>query len=158
MTRSPILGILFDKDGTLLDFDATWPPAYAAVAEELAKMANDPNLAASIMRLGGYGDDGALDPASVFAGGATSEIVEFCARLPEFEGVEGIAERVEAIFTAHGERGPPAVDNLAELLESLAARGLRLGVATNDSMASTKAWIACHTTEVRRVGNEGSSW
>jgi len=110
-------------------------------------MANDPNLAASIMRLGGYGDDGALDPASVFAGGATSEIVEFCARLPEFEGVEGIAERVEAIFTAHGERGPPAVDNLAELLESLAARGLRLGVATNDSMASTKAWIAYNDFE-----------
>ena len=26
--RGPIRGILFDKDGTLLDFCATWIPAY----------------------------------------------------------------------------------------------------------------------------------
>ena len=29
-------GILFDKDGTLIDFRATWVPAYRGVAEELA--------------------------------------------------------------------------------------------------------------------------
>lgn len=29
---SPIHGILFDKDGTLLDFCATWIPAYRAAA------------------------------------------------------------------------------------------------------------------------------
>ena len=147
MSNTPIRGVLFDKDGTLLDFDATWPPAYAAVAEELAAIAGDPGLAATIMRLGGYGDDGALDPSSVFACGATREIVEFCAHLPQFEDVEGIAERLDAILTAYGERGPLAVDNLAALLEGWAARGLRLGVATNDSMASTKAWIACHDFE-----------
>ncbi len=142
MTGSPIRGVLFDKDGTLLDFDATWPPAYAAVAEELAGLAGDPGLAARIMRLGGYGEDGALDPASVFACGTTREIVEFCATLPELDGVEGVETRVDGIFTAYGERGPLAIDNLAELLEGLRARGLRLGLATNDSMASTEAWLA----------------
>ena len=142
MTRPPIRGVLFDKDGTLLDFDATWPPAYRAVAEELAALAGDPGLAARILRLGGYGEGGALDPSSVFACGTTREIVEFCVRLPELEGVEGIAARADGIFTRFGERGPPAIDNLAGLLEGLGLRGLRLGLATNDSIASTKAWLA----------------
>ena len=53
MTKLPIRGVLFDKDCTLLDFDATWPPAYRAVAEELASLAGDPGLAARILRLGG---------------------------------------------------------------------------------------------------------
>ena len=34
MSARDIRGVLFDKDGTLLDFEATWPPAYAAVAEK----------------------------------------------------------------------------------------------------------------------------
>ncbi len=147
MIQSPIRGILFDKDGTLLDFDATWPPAYAAVAEELAALAGDPGLCARIMRLGGYGDGGALDPESLFACGTTREIVEFCAGLPELEGVEGVAARIDEMFTAYGERGPLAIDNLAELLEGLRARGLRLGLATNDSIASTKAWLAYNDFE-----------
>ena len=144
MTKLPIRGVLFDKDGTLLDFDATWPPAYRAVAEELASLAGDPGLAARILRLGGYGEGGALDPASVFACGTTREIVEFCVGLPELRGIAGIAERADGIFTRFGERGPPAVDDLAGLLEGLRRRGLRLGLATNASRASTRAWLAYH--------------
>ena len=147
MTKLPIRGVLFDKDGTLLDFDATWPPAYRAVAEELASLAGDPGLASRILRLGGYGEGGALDPASVFACGATSEIVEFCVGLPELRGIAGIAERAEGVFTRFGERGPPAVDDLAGLLEGLRRRGLRLGLATNDSIASTRAWLAYNDFE-----------
>ena len=142
MSAPDIRGVLFDKDGTLLDFEATWPPAYAAVAKALAEQVGDPGLAPRIMRLGGYGDDGALDPASVFACGTTREIVEFCAHLPELEGIEGIAARVDGIFIDYGMRGPPAVDNLDDLLRDLAARGLRIGLATNDGIASTKAWLA----------------
>lgn len=147
MTRTDIRGILFDKDGTLLDFEATWPPAYAAVAEALAEQAGDPGLARRIMRLGGYGEDGALDPASVFACGTTREIVEFCAGLPELAGIEGVAARVDGIFIDHGMRGPPAVDNLGEILRDLAARDLRIGLATNDGIASTEAWLAYNDFE-----------
>ena len=37
--RGPIRGILFDKDGTLLDFCAAWIPAYRAAAGEIADLA-----------------------------------------------------------------------------------------------------------------------
>src|ERR1700728_2596353 len=33
----PIAAILFDKDGTLIDFDGTWGPATYAVMQALAK-------------------------------------------------------------------------------------------------------------------------
>lgn len=147
MSAPDIRGVLFDKDGTLLDFEATWPPAYAAVAEALAEQAGDPGLATHILRIGGYGDDGALDPASVFACGTTREIIEFCAGLPELERVEGVAARVGDMFTEFGRRGPLVIENLDELLEGLAGRGLRLGLATNDNIASTKAWLAYHDIE-----------
>ncbi len=141
MSANGIRGILFDKDGTLLDFDATWPPAYAAVAEDLAGLAGDASLAGRLMRLGGYGDDGALDPASVFACGSTAEIVAFCVAQPELAGHDDIAGRVDRLFTEFGARGPLIIDDLADVLESLAARAA-LGIATNDSVASAEAWVA----------------
>ena len=144
MSAKRIRGILFDKDGTLLDFDATWPPAYRAVAEDLAQLAGDPGLAGRLMRLGGYRDDGALDPTSVFACGSTAEIVAFCAAQPELAGHDEIAARVERLFTEFGARGPLIIDDLAEILESLSARGLTLGIATNDNAAPAEAWVAHH--------------
>src|SRR5688572_24685905 len=36
VSTSAIRGVLFDKDGTLVDFRATWVPAYLGVAGELA--------------------------------------------------------------------------------------------------------------------------
>ena len=142
MTSSGIRGILFDKDGTLLDFDATWPPAYRAAAEMLAGLAGNPALADHVMRLGGYGDDGALDPASVFACGSTDEIAAFCAALPELNGIDDIAGRVDRLFTEFGERAPWVIDGLDAILEGLHGRGFALGLATNDSAASADAWVA----------------
>ena len=143
MSANGIRGILFDKDGTLLDFDATWPPAYQAVADDMARLAGDPGLADRLMRLGGYGADGVLDPASVFACGSTAEIVAFCAAQPELAGNGDIAARVDRQFTGFGARGPLIIDDLAAVLESLNARAA-LGIATNDSAASAEAWVAHH--------------
>ncbi|MEE2980283.1 MAG: HAD family hydrolase [Pseudomonadota bacterium] len=142
MNTNRIRGILFDKDGTLLDFDATWPPAYQAAAEMLAGLAGNPALVNRVMRLGGYGEDGVLDPVSVFACGSTDEISEFCAAIPELDGIQDIAGRVDRLFTEFGEQAPWVVDCLDAILEGLHGRGFALGLATNDSAASAEAWIA----------------
>ena len=69
-----IRGVLFDKDGTLVDYAKTWEPAYRAAAEELADAAGAPGLARRLLIMGGYDGDGVLDPGSVLACGTNAEI------------------------------------------------------------------------------------
>ncbi len=140
-TDTNIRGILFDKDGTLLDFDATWPPAYRAIANDLAALAGDPGLAARLLAHGGYGTDGSLDPASVLAGGTTAEIVAFWAARPELARLPDVARRIEAMFLDHARRAAPLTDDLGALLGTLRKRGLALGIATNDNAEAATAWL-----------------
>ncbi len=142
MTAATIRGVLFDKDGTLLAFDTTWPPAYRAIAAELATAAGDAGLAERLLRLGGYDEDGALDPASLLACGTTADIVACWAAQPGLAQLGGIAERIEAMFLDYASRAPAVVADLGALFERLRGRGLKLGVATNDTAAAARAWLA----------------
>ncbi len=136
-----IRGVLFDKDGTLLDFDRTWPPAYRAIAARLAEDAGDAALADRLLRLGGYDAAGALDPTSVLASGTTAEIVAFWAGRPELAELPDAAGRIERMFLDHARRAAPLLDDLDALLARLRQRGLALGIATNDNAEAATAWL-----------------
>ena len=138
---SEIRGILFDKDGTLLAFDEVWPPAYRAITGELARAAGDPALAGRLLRAGGYDEAGVLDPASVLACGTTGAIVEFWAALPELAAVADAAALIDRRFLEFARAAPPVIDDLGALLDRLRARGMRLGIATNDSEAGAADWL-----------------
>ncbi len=136
-----IRAVLFDKDGTLVDFEKTWTPAYRAAAEELASAAGAPGLGDRLLARAGYDGD-TLDPNSLLVSGTNEEIVALWAAEPDLAGVGDIAARVDRVFHDHAARAPAAIDDLGGLLARLRGRGLKLGIATNDSTAAVTSWVA----------------
>ncbi len=135
-----IRGILFDKDGTLLDFNATWMPLYRTAAHAVA--GNDRELAAKLLQIGGQDEQRAtVAPGSILAGGTTDEIAALWAAYLPKPGFEDLAGVLDQIFQRDGAKSAVPVANLARTLRRLKARGLALGVATSDSEAGALATL-----------------
>lgn len=128
-------GVLFDKDGTLVDFRACWVAAYRSAAADLAHRAGLPaTFADELLRRSGYDphlDRFGADSPLLWATNET--IAVFWARQPELAAVAGIRLLVLA-HLADDDRHPPVpTADLRPLFAALAARGVRLGIATMDS-------------------------
>lgn len=147
-----IRGILFDKDGTLLDFEATWAPLYRQIALEMA--GDDVEKARELLVAGGLDPvSGRVAAGSVLGAGTTLDIVRQW--FPELrdEAFAGMVARVDEAFHAHGARGSVPVPELLGTLDVLARQGYALGVATNDGtsaarMALTAVGADKHVTHV----------
>jgi len=134
-----IRAVLFDKDGTLIDFRATWLPAYEAIVRRLVD--SDEQAADRLLAAGGYDRaSGRIDPSSVLAAGTNVEIAALWAGLIGHD-VAALATRVNLEFMQHAESLLVPVTDLPALFRGLRERGLRLGVATNDSEAALRAQI-----------------
>jgi phosphoglycolate phosphatase len=131
-------GILFDKDGTLLDFEATWTPVLKRLALQAA--GGDPDRAARLL------DDGGLDPAtgkfragSVIGAGTNALIAELWH--PDLSGPE-LAQAIVAMDRAaleHGSKHSVPLPGVLDALAVLSGRGLIMGVATNDGTEAARA-------------------
>lgn len=142
MDISRIAGVLFDKDGTLLDYHATWMPANRAVAADLS--GGDPALADALMRRGGWTPESdRVQSGTPFAAGDLEAIVDaWHDLLPPARTADrdALIAHIDSLFIAHCT--PAAVCDLTALLDRLRGRGLRLGVATADSEAGARASLA----------------
>ena len=132
-----ISGVLFDKDGTLIDFRSTWVPAYLGVAEDLAAaVGRDGALADDLLlRLGFDCRTSHFSDDSPLLWCTNEQIAAAWRREPELHGVD-VLEIVERHFTDLDRYPPRAVGDLPALLSGLRGRGLRLGIATMDSLRS----------------------
>ena len=129
-----IRGILFDKDGTLLDYHRTWMPLNRAVAQYAA--GGDPKLAETLLERTGYdAARGRVCPGTVLAAGTSAEIAAAFAALLPAGAPSDLPEVVARTF--RGGQGARAVivEGLERSLQLLRQAGYRLGVATNDNLA-----------------------
>jgi phosphoglycolate phosphatase len=134
-------GILFDKDGTLIDFHATWNDSFQRLAESLG--GGDRRLAARLLEVAGF--DAVRQrflPGSLGAAANTLEIAEAWLRyLPQERSLDRLAARMDAHFVAHSSRGAVPLTDLGALFGGLQAKGIKIGVATSDSEAGARATL-----------------
>jgi phosphoglycolate phosphatase len=134
--HAEIRAILFDKDGTLIDFQKSWGPILREAA--LVAAHDDEALARRLMLAGGMDPDTLVTaPDTVFAAGSTSEIAEaFRSEGAQWPGAE-LIQMLDTLFVASAERGVP-VTPLHPLFERLRKAGYILGIASSDSEAAIR--------------------
>lgn len=132
-----IRGILFDKDGTLIDVNGTFIPIYRQML--CKQFSIGPDEANAMMQPVGY------DPAqdrfianSVLASGTTRQLIDaWWPGLTEAEAAEKI-RMLDVDYAALALSVLKPLMPLAPLLTQLKAMNFHVGVATNDSQLSAR--------------------
>jgi phosphoglycolate phosphatase len=136
-----IKGILFDKDGTLVDFNATW----LGVADFMAMDASEGDRWKADRLLAAAGFDFAnkcFKPDSIFASGTNLDVVElWFPRLSEEDQMLAVA-RFNEITSVQGSKMAVALPGIVDTLAALHRKSYRLGVATNDSTSGAEKTLA----------------
>lgn len=136
-----IKGILFDKDGTLVDFQATW----FAVGDRLALQAagGDRDAADRLLEIAGYDFERHCFKAdSVFAAGTNADIVALW--YPDVAPDERARMTVDfdRVTAEEGALQSVPLPGSREAVAALHATGLKLGVVTNDSTGGAEKTLA----------------
>lgn len=149
MTTFSIKGLLFDKDGTLIQFHSFWIP----IAEELTDrlLANlkaneqEAGLKEQLLESIGLAASGKVDSKGYLAGGTTADIAGAYLKVLAESGfsaehTEGLhlwmTDEIYRLTQAHRDQLLPTAD-LDRLLQRLEAKGLKIGIATADDWEST---------------------
>lgn len=121
--------LLFDKDGTLFDFQKTWGPWVGVVIDQLA--AGDSGMAAEMDAAMGYDRASkTVAPDSIVIAGT---VEQGAAAISHFRPDMSL-QQLMVIFDETGAQATPVeVLPLGPFLDQLAHMGVRYGVATNDS-------------------------
>ncbi|MCB1458936.1 MAG: HAD family hydrolase [Nitratireductor sp.] len=131
-------GVLFDKDGTLFDFEKTFAPACARTVLELAR--GDGDLAA---RLGRSVDFDiariAFEPTSIVIAGCAADIAACWAPLLGVADDARFHARIDGLFEKHCRDTATLFPTVQPVLASLAELGIATGIATNDAEANARS-------------------
>jgi phosphoglycolate phosphatase len=132
----PLRAVLFDKDGTLIDFERTWAPVNRAVA----RLAADGDAALEAKLLDACGVDpatGRTRADSLFAAGNAAEIAgAMVAQGSRWAHAELTAE-LDLIFAGAG-AGAVGITDLPVLFGRLKRAGIAIGIASSDATAGIR--------------------
>lgn len=132
-----ISALLFDKDGTLFDFAATWESFARAF---LLRVCDNDEIHATVVgrTIGFEMESNSFSPDSIVIAGTPSEIA--AALLPHF--ADTTQDALVLLLNEEAANAPQAeAVPLALFLDDLRAKGFKLGVATNDAEAPAMAHL-----------------
>ncbi len=130
-----VQGILFDKDGTLIDLDGTWVPVYKAFLAREKAQGHEHSI--ELMRQAGYDPETErFLPNSMLASGTTKELFELW--WPELDD-DAINHKIATLDTEFADVALSHIRPIVPLVPFiglLREAGLKVGVATNDTYQS----------------------
>ena len=131
--------IIFDKDGTLIDFDAFWIGVSVKAIEDTLTWANDSATSVSEV-LEAFGvHDGVTDIEGILCKGTYEELSDAMYAIMKKNGFSGdgesVARKLRESYKKSCDAGviKPTCKNLFEVLTKLKQQGIRLYVVTTDN-------------------------
>ncbi|WP_108483367.1 HAD family hydrolase [Oceaniglobus ichthyenteri] len=134
-----IKAILFDKDGTLLDYHATWTEVNLQAAKVGAR--GNPALARQLLALADADPDtGMAKAGGLLAAGNSAQIAQAWITHGVAWTLESLGAQIDEIFVDAMHRAIP-IPGGAGLIRTLAAQGIIMGVASSDSAAAIRVFL-----------------
>lgn len=140
-THMQIKAIMFDKDGTLIDFHATWGSATRKVLETLAAGSSD--LFAKLAQASDF------DPAtntigntSLIIAGSPSDLTELWSPILARPADQKFENEINTLYAHASQTSLTGFTTTAKTLANLNAAKIPLAVGTNDSEENAKAHMS----------------
>jgi phosphoglycolate phosphatase len=133
----PVCAVLFDKDGTLVDFEATWGEATLAVLRHLAD--GDADMYQRLVALARIDPASArFHPASPIIAGSAADFGPDWADTLGLPGGAAFFAEIDRLYRTYAGTSLTPIAGAIDAVKRLAAYGVPLGLATNDAEASAR--------------------
>lgn len=129
--------VLFDKDGTIVDFDRTWGPAAGFVIRTLAQ--GDTAACARLEAVSHFlPDEERFLPSSPLVAGSSAHYGPLWAETLGREADQDFFSLVDQLFAKAGLENLTAIGRPKDVFARLHGRGLDLAIVTNDAEANAR--------------------